>query len=277
MFTIRSDMPAAAPAPDPIEDADVTDAWERALLDHQLAELGRLAAMGMAIAAAIERRATAEDAGPDKALRHAAIDFARVARAVRMTFGVQSRLITEFKARSRPAEAGESDDGPLEVRWMESPNPEREAREYKVQSSIRRAATAAGHGIEAVERLAMEAAERLEDDDIQAVMTHAVDDIVAMICKELGLEAASTVNASSPVSGSERGRGPRRGGGGVPPHSRWRQNPLCDPPELRAESGPAPARPRSHCVTAPPRAGEHASVRDRRPLPPLRGGGERGP
>ena len=71
--------------PTPSDDED--SAWERALLDRQLAALDRLAEMGMRIAAAIEQQVTEAapepDAKPTAALHHAAIDFARVARAVR--------------------------------------------------------------------------------------------------------------------------------------------------------------------------------------------------
>jgi hypothetical protein len=62
---MRSDMPASQPAPEPIEDAaDSADAWERALLDRQLARLDRLAEIGMAIAGAVERRVTPPSTSP---------------------------------------------------------------------------------------------------------------------------------------------------------------------------------------------------------------------
>jgi hypothetical protein len=173
-----------------------------------LERLDRLAEMGLAIAAAIQQRATADEPGPDTALRHAAIDFSRVARAVRLTFALQSRLIAEFKARSQPAEADGSDHGPIEVRWLD-PEPEpAAARKHRARTIVRRAAEAAGCDAETVERLVLEAGERLEDDDIHAdLMTRPFDEIVALICRELGLEAPAGMDerASSPVSGGERG------------------------------------------------------------------------
>ena len=195
MFTIRSDMPAAAPAPDPVEDADPAAARERALLDRQLKALDRLAALGMDMAETIARRVTSDDgSAPASDLRHAAIDFSRVARAVRLTFALQSKLIADFKARARPAEAARSEPGILEVRWADDrkrapgeplPLPNR------LKGAVRRAAEAANCDVETTERLVREAAERLGDDDIHAaVMTRPFDEIVAMICKELGLEQA---------------------------------------------------------------------------------------
>ena len=200
-------MSAPHPIPDSADETDSPNGWERALLDRQLERLDRLAEMGMAIAGAIERRATAADAGPDSALRHAAIDFARVARAVRMTFALQSRLIADFKARSRPAGDDESGDGVLEVRWMGIPSREPEVRKDRVQRAVRRAATAAGHDIETVERLAREAGERLEQDDIHGVMTRQFDDIIALICQELGLEAPAAEMAQAPFPLDGRGAG----------------------------------------------------------------------
>jgi hypothetical protein len=207
-FTICSDMPAAAPAPDQDDDAADADGWERALLDHQLAELGRLAAMGMDIASAVHRRATADKPGPDADLQHAAVDFARVARAVRMTFALQSRLIADFKGRSRPAGAADEPyDGPLEVRWLD-PEPEpAEGRKHRVRQSVRRAAEDAGCDHETVERLVLEAGERLEDDDIHAALaTRPFDEIVALIRQDLGLEPPVAARGGEPCGGQGFGR-----------------------------------------------------------------------
>jgi hypothetical protein len=144
MFTICFDMPAAAPAPDPVEDTG--SAWERALLDRQLADLGRLADMGMDIAADIHRRVTtADDSVSVAQLQHAAIDFSRVARA--------------------------GDDAELDR--------------------------------ETVERLVLEAGERLDRDQIwDDLKSLPFDDIVAMICTELGV-------ATSPIAATMAGGGPR--------------------------------------------------------------------
>ena len=155
------------------DETDPADAWERALLDRQLEALGRLADMGMAIAAAIERRVTAEDPEPAPVQHHAAIDFARVSRAVRLTFALQSKLIADFKAPARPAKAAaEEAEEPfdtLDVMWLGGREANEPMRRADVQRSICRAGEAAGLDREAVERLRLEAAERLERDGIAAI------------------------------------------------------------------------------------------------------------
>lgn len=174
-------------------DADSLDGWERALLDRQLEALGRLADMGMAIAAAVERRATADEPGPDTArpdavLHHAAMDFARVSRAVRMTFALQSRLIAEFKGGARAAEdIAADDDGPFEAVWPELQDHD-VVQKRQVRAIVGRLAEAAALDEERVERLVREAGERLEDEDIYRDLTRRpLGEIVALICKDLGL------------------------------------------------------------------------------------------
>jgi hypothetical protein len=180
----------SAASPPPAEQTDGLDGWERTLLDRQLEALGRLAEMGMAIAGAIERRGTVEGANSGAELHHAAMDFARVSRAVRLTYALQSSLIAEFKgARSRragPAAPDEdADEGPMRVIWDEPPG---EDERRQVRLAVRRLAVGAAMDKESVERLVREAAERLERDDFAGVLNRPVGEIVAMICADLGLE-----------------------------------------------------------------------------------------
>ncbi|MGZ3400761.1 MAG: hypothetical protein ACXWKX_15340 [Caulobacteraceae bacterium] len=180
-------------ASDQTDDSAGPESWERALLDRQLAELSRLADMGMAMAAAIERRVTADEAGsPSNAdLHHAAMDFARVSRAVRMSFALQSRLIAEFKgaAAARAAGAAAPDDGPLEVVWASDLPHHDVVQKRQVRGIVQRLAEAASLDREGVERLVCEAVERLEDDDIYRDLSRRpLGEIVALICKDLGLE-----------------------------------------------------------------------------------------
>ena len=170
-------------------DPDSLDGWERALLDRQLEALGRLADMGMALAAAIQRRATAEEPASDADLNRAAIDFARVSRAVRMTFALQSRLIAEFKDGSRPAKAAAADDGAFEVLWREDVVDNDEVQQRQVRGIVQRLAEAASLDNEAVERLACEAGERFEHENVyRDLTTRPLGEIVALICKDLGLD-----------------------------------------------------------------------------------------
>jgi len=192
-------MRYAPQAPDPAEDGP--EPWERDLLDRQLARLDRLADMGMDMAAAIARRVTADDgSAPVADLQHAAIDFARVARAVRLTFALQSKLIADFKRA--PEQDEESGPVTLKVRWLDSLREPAEAPKHRAKQAVRRAAEDAGCDAETVERLALEAAERLERDDIHAALAERpFDEVVEMICQELGLPA-------SPIAAAMAGGGP---------------------------------------------------------------------
>jgi hypothetical protein len=69
-------------------------AWAQAARKEQVEVLGELARAGSRLALAIETRAVAE---PDAAPAEAAMAFARVARAVRMTCLLQSRLLDEME------------------------------------------------------------------------------------------------------------------------------------------------------------------------------------
>jgi hypothetical protein len=149
----------------------------------------------MAMAAAIARRATAEEPAPDQApgdadLHHAAMDFARVSRAVRMTFALQSRLIAEFKgAAARSAGAEARDEGPIEVRWRDDVVDNDEVQKRQLRGIVQRLAEAASLEREAVERLVLQAGERLEDDRVYRDLTERpLGEIVALICKDLGVE-----------------------------------------------------------------------------------------
>ena len=178
------------PGPSPINAKDAAG-LDRALLDDQLAELGRLSAMGMEIASAIHRRVTEDDGAASVAeLQHAAIDFSRVARAVRLTFALQSRLIDEFKGRSRPpAGAAEPEQRTLQVRWIGQLSPAEKARRGRLRDVVRTVAESEGRDAETVERLVREAAERVEDDGIFGdIMTRPFGEIVALICRDLGLK-----------------------------------------------------------------------------------------
>jgi len=182
-------MSAPAPSPSAPSDSDSLDGWERALLDRQLEALGRLADMGMAMAVAIERRVTAEEPVAEADLHHAAMDFARVSRAVRMTFALQSRLIADFKDGSRPAKAEPAEEGPIKVCWGRPDVVENDVvQKRQVRGIVQRLAEAASLEREAVERLMLQADERLEDDRVYRDLTERpLGEIVALICKDLGV------------------------------------------------------------------------------------------
>jgi len=186
----------SAPSSTPAEPADAPD-WERGLLDRQLAALDRLADMGMAIAARIERRVTAEtpEAEPDNLLHHASLDFARVARAVRLTFAMQSRLIADFKKPPpRAADATDNDeddefDGGVDVYWLGEPTPAEEQRRQVVRDTVKTVAQRAQLGSQEIERAESEAGERLENEaSCGDILNRPIGELVALICQDLGLE-----------------------------------------------------------------------------------------
>jgi hypothetical protein len=94
------------------------------------------------------------------------------------------------------------------VRWLD-PEPEPAAgRKHRVRQGVRRAAEDAGCDAETVERLVLEAGERLDDDDIHGLMTRPFDEIVALIRQELGLAAdAGMAPAPFPLDGGRAGDG----------------------------------------------------------------------
>jgi hypothetical protein len=175
LFTICSDMADgttfAADPPDGAADG--------ARLERQIALLGELAEAGLQIALAVQRRAqAAESAGED--LNPVAMAYARIARAVRLTVMLQARLIAErrdgedARTAARAAAAFER----------------REQKRRRVERMVERVAIDACGDDEALaEHLAVEAIERLEDDDLYGdVMSRPVGELVALICRDLGLE-----------------------------------------------------------------------------------------
>lgn len=205
-------MSAPATALSDADPADDLAGLERALLDRQLEALSRLADMGMAVAGALERRVTADEAAAEPAavLHHAAMDFARVSRAVRLTFALQSRLIADFKGerRARPPEGGadENDDwdGGFEAIWLEPDEDPGSIRARQVKDAVRDRAEAEALDREDVERLVLRAGERLGRPEFRAeLLALPFDDLVALICRELNLppppQATGAVEGASGV------------------------------------------------------------------------------
>ena len=217
--------------------ADAPDAWERALLDEQLAMLTRLAEMGMAVAGAIQARVT-DPSATDAAVQHAAMDFARVSRAVRMTLALQSKLVRDFKTPvascSAKAAFEDIEPGSLAALWLQPVSALEPEEEIRLRDAVRQAAEESGLEPEAVERLTAEAAERLERDDIHDLMARPFDQIVAFVREELGLKSAPHPRPPSDAA-ADGGGGPlaERSGERVvvganhlhPPSSRFPERP----------------------------------------------------
>jgi hypothetical protein len=168
-------------------------AWARPMLERQLQMLGELAEIGLELARAVE----AEAKGPDANLDRAMLAYSRVARAVRQTIMLQSRLIQgppgEDEAAERPAAL-------------------RAEVKARIGRIVRRVIEGGPETPEGMERLKAEAAERLEAEAFGDVLERPVVEIIAEICKHLGLKPdwaglVDEINAAETLAayGSEDG------------------------------------------------------------------------
>ena len=159
----------------------------RALIEGQLQVLGRLAEAGLNLALAIEAQGTAAATGEGSApadaaaLGGAALAYARVSRAVRLTVALQGKLVEALQVQDDVAtrqRAGE----------RQSRKALADARKAQVERIVERVIVGERHDEAEIDRLADEASERLEHDDIYGdLLDRPVAEIIALICKDLGL------------------------------------------------------------------------------------------
>ena len=142
-------------------------AGDEAVIERQLAILGRLAEAGLEIAVALEAQARG---GEVVVQGDVAIAYNRVARAVRQTIMLQSKLI-EARRERREAGAGR-----------------RAAARASASRILRGLIEDDPSGdAERAERLAAEAAERLRQEDFGDLLSRPFGEAVAAICQDLGL------------------------------------------------------------------------------------------
>ena len=194
VFILRSPMPTAAPTPpQPAAPTGAAAAdWARALLERQLWILGQLAEGGLEIARAIERQATgagSDDAAPHTVDAHIPMAYARVARAVRMTILLQSRLIADLQAlEARTAQAADAALGAKYQRALERPRLEN-AQKARLGRIVGRIAWADGQDDGKADRMEREAVERLEEDERYGdLLTRPFSEIIALLCQDMELE-----------------------------------------------------------------------------------------
>jgi hypothetical protein len=157
-------MPAAAAL---AETPDAPDTWARPMLERQLQVLGRLAEAGLEIATALEAQAKGGEAVVQGDV---AMAYNRVARAVRQTIMLQSKLIEALRDRESAAAdraAARKANAARIVRGVIEDERDNDA--------------------ERAERLKAEAAERLEGEDFGDLTTRPFGEVVADICGDLGL------------------------------------------------------------------------------------------
>jgi hypothetical protein len=179
----------------------------RAVAERQVEMLGRLAEVGLALGVGLEREALAPPAGgaaPGEAPREAeggllgargdaGLTYSRIARAVRMTLALQSKLLQDITHLGRvEAEARRG----LRRKQLEA---RRKTINSIVLGAIHDAAEAEAPDDDAaegegdsqalVDRLAGGLYECLHDEDEYGdILQRPIGEVVALICKDLGLE-----------------------------------------------------------------------------------------
>lgn len=238
---------SAAATPGASDAPATADGALRAVLERQLAVLGRLAEAGLNIALVVERRAMAAEAAEADAAEAApvaapeasgdvALAYARVSRAVRLTVALQGRVVKDLQALDEDAarrRIREQADAGRERQQAEAARKERVER--IVERLIRAEAADEAEG----DRLADEAYERLEGDDIYGQLSaRPVSEIIALICQDLGLEPDWTQLAEEAWARDELAGG----SAGAPLMAiRWLDPPMAEP----GGADPAPAAPRA--------------------------------
>jgi len=153
-------------------------AWAQVVLRRQVERLDALAELGLDMARAI----AAEK--PDAAVTA----FSRVAKTVRLCGLLQSRLIKDMDDAFARAQLYAPERESL-ARTAAIQNDPAHDHKGRVEKIVERQVRARHKDEDQVERLMLEACDRLDDDDIyRDVQTRPVGELVARICKDLGLD-----------------------------------------------------------------------------------------
>jgi hypothetical protein len=170
----------ALPEPCPADEAD----WARGFAMRRLQILGELAELGLDVARAVERQASGAAEAP-VVQGDVALAYARVSRAVRLTLMLQSKLIEALKTGDAAADQARAEAAQESGRF----SPEYQ-RKMRVERIVERLAEAEHPDAEdLVTDLIHEAGERLDDEDVYGdLMERPLSELVARLCKDLGLE-----------------------------------------------------------------------------------------
>ena len=224
--------------------------WARPLFERQVAILGQLAEAGLEMALAFKDQALETRAEGAEACARA---YARTARAVRLSLMLQAQVIKQIQALDSHgaylAACAAREDATQRDDLMEQ-------RKARVERIVERIATREHEDTDHIERLVEETCERLDHDDLYGdLLSRPVSELVAVICKDLGLDPDWTNLAQEAWAREEII-------GGVP----WPPPGLrAIPPPTGPESSAAPAfeitpprgppLPRSGTPATPPRYG----------------------
>ena len=145
---------------------------------RQLAALDDLTGHGLAVSRAIAEQASGERTEP--VVADIALAYARVSRAVRQAVQLQQQLIKDLSAAWPRSEQDEDD---------EPSGPEEDRKERVVRIVERQARERYPADDEALENLMIDAVDRLDDDDLYGdLMERPLSELVARLCKDVGLE-----------------------------------------------------------------------------------------
>jgi hypothetical protein len=242
-----SATPAAAETQTPAPDEAA------ALVAQGLAQLSELAQIGMTFARALGRiaqdaveQANGETPEPTPALNDAALAFSRVSRAVRMTVGLQAKIVRDRQARADRIATEKAVKDAEDARVLE---------ERRVKANMRRAVTryVVQTAIEAEERDADETDRLFEgldarlheigDDPLDFEEIHVKDTAYA-IARDLGVDPGPDWwQEGWQYSPPPRNPSPERGRMG--PVAKQREDGVTDLSGSGAASAPPPQTPRS--------------------------------
>jgi hypothetical protein len=143
--------------------------------ERRLRILQELAEIGMDLARAVQRRALAAE--DPAVVANPALSFSRIARAVRQTVALEAKLDQDRQAVMAERAERRARDARLQAHKHKA----------RIRDLVERAIDAEASG-DAAEDLLCDLNERLEDaDDLAAFADRPVAEIVAHICRELGL------------------------------------------------------------------------------------------
>jgi hypothetical protein len=178
-FCSMTDLPAiAAPPSDPDRDAPGACACGAAghLGRERLAMLHELAQIGMRLARGVEREAEA----PDVSAGDLVLKFARVARAVRQTLALETRIEGELATRAREDAAAGA------VRLERETRARLAGRKTAIRCAVEQAIEAEADHHE-LEGLFDHLEERLQDRADTDFLDRPVGELVARICRDIGV------------------------------------------------------------------------------------------